>query len=208
MRDRGRTAGRRPVGAPAGRRPHRPGDAAIRLGGLDRRAAACVGDDDDLRLAHERPSVRADQRGRRPQRADRDRIAPARLDRLGQQVDLATPRRAELAVEHLDAVLPDPHVDGLGLGGHVGPQLRAAPLGEQLDAQGRPGGHRRDDRPDDDGDLGPAVGQGRGEPAPDGRLDRPGPRRVRRCAGRAGPATAASGLTTFRPSRDASQPTW
>ena len=56
--------------------------------------------------------------------------------------DLATPRRPEVAIEDLDAVLPDPHVDGLGLGGHVGTQLRATTFGQQLDPQGRAGGHR------------------------------------------------------------------
>ena len=81
-----------------------------------------------------------------------------------EQVDLGHPaRRPEVPVERLDAVLPDADVDGLGLGGHVGPQLRAAALGEELDPQRRAGRHRRDDRPHDDRDVGPAVGQGRGQ---------------------------------------------
>ena len=78
----------------------------------------------------------------------------ARLDGLGEQVDVAAPAAEEVPLERLDAVLPDAHVDGLGLGGDVGPQLGAAPLGEQLDAERRPGGIIEMDRPDDDGDLG------------------------------------------------------
>ena len=96
-----------------------------------------VGDDDDLGVAH-----RCDRVGRDGGAADRRAPSatgsrPAGLDRLGEQLHLGPPRRQECPVEGLDAVLPDPDVDGLGLGGHIGPQLRAAPLGEQLDAQRR-----------------------------------------------------------------------
>ena len=61
-------------------------------------------------------------------------------------------------------------VDRLGLGGHVGAELGAAPLGEDLDPQRRAGGHRRADRPDDHRDLGPPGLQLADEPAMERRL--------------------------------------
>ena len=45
----------------------------------------------------------------------------------------------------------------LGLGRHLRPQLGAAALGEQLDAQRRAAGHAGDDRPDHDLDVRPAA---------------------------------------------------
>ena len=52
------------------------------------------------------------------------------------------PTEAVLAtlLNDLHAVLPDPDVDGLGLGGDIGSQLRSASFGEQLDAKRRPRG--------------------------------------------------------------------
>ena len=91
-------------------------------------------------------------------------------------------RRLERAVDRLDAVQPGVDVDVLGLGGDVRPQLRAAPLGEQLHAQRRAGGHRRGDRPDHDVHVGgPAAGAppARGASAPsrrDGAAARPAAR--------------------------------
>ena len=111
-----------------------------------------------------------DDRGRGAQRAALDGVAATRLDRLREQVDLGHPRREEVPVERLDAVEPDADVDRLGLGGHVGPQFRASPLGQELDAQRRPRRHLRDHRPHDDGHLGPAVRQGRHEAPPEDRL--------------------------------------
>ena len=114
-------------------------------------------------------------------------------------------RRAALkrAVEDLDAVLPGPHADRLGLGGHVHPQLRAAPLAQELDPQrrARPASPR-----------GPAGSRPRlselpwregGGVAPAGRrLDaRAAGVERRRAPGR-------SGLATVRPRREASQATW
>ena len=56
-------------------------------------------------------------------------------------------RRGALNVRSIacDPVVPGVDVDVLGLGGHVGPQLGPAPLGEELDPQRRPGRHRRRD---------------------------------------------------------------
>ena len=46
----------------------------------------------------------------------------------------------EPPVEDLDAVLPRSDADRIGLGRDVDPQLGAAPLAQELDPQGRPGG--------------------------------------------------------------------
>ena len=62
-------------------------------------------------------------------------------------------RRLERAVHRLDAVEPGVDVDVVGLGGHVGPELGAAPLGEDLDPQRRAGRHRRRDGSHDDRHL-------------------------------------------------------
>ena len=116
-----------------------------------------LGDDDDLGFAHGFSSACGPIRARGRASAAHPTatgIAPPGLDRLGQQVDLGPARRPEAPVERLDAVLPDADVDRLGLGGDVGPQLGAAPLGQQLDPQRGPGRRRRDDRADDDADLG------------------------------------------------------
>ncbi len=74
-------------------------------------------------------------------------------------------RRPEGTIEGFDAVLPDADVDRLRLGRHICPQLGAAPLAEELDPQRRAGRHRRQDRSNDDADLGAAVGQRRGQAA-------------------------------------------
>ena len=54
-----------------------------------------------------------------------------------EQVDLAPSRGLERAVDRLDAVEPGVDVDVVGLGGDVGAQLAAPPLGEDLDPQRR-----------------------------------------------------------------------
>ena len=133
--DRGRATGRRPV-RPAARADRVRQRRCDQVRGGDRTGLR-IGDDDDLRVRHVATPSGAIERGSRAQRTDRDRIAPARLDRLGQQVGVRPPRGPEMAVERLDAVLPDADVDGLGLGGHVGPQLRPATLGQQFDPERR-----------------------------------------------------------------------
>src|SRR5258705_7320965 len=90
-------------------------------------------------------------------------IAPAGLDRLGEQVDVGPPRRVEAALQRMDPVLPDPDVDGLLLGRDVGPELGAAPVGQQLDPEGRPRRHRGQHGPDDDGNVAPLEAKGRAE---------------------------------------------
>src|SRR2546423_1216901 len=77
------------------------------------------------------------------------------LDGLGQQIDVGPPRRVEAALQGVDAVLPDPDVHGLLLGGDVRAQLRTAPVGEQLDPERRARRHRRQHGPDDDRDVAP-----------------------------------------------------
>ena len=144
---------------------------------------------------------------RRPSgRADRDRVAPARLDRLGQEVDVGPARGVEAALEAVDAVLPDADVDRVLLGGDVGPELGAAAVRAELDPERRPGRHLREDRPDDDRDVGPVEAERRAEAAAG----------ARQRGGSAVPAAAAldrardgaSGRSTRIPSRDASQAAW
>ena len=138
-------------------------------------------------------------------RSRRGRGRPASID-LGQQLDLAPARCEEMPVERLDAVLPDADVDGLGLGGDVGAQLGAAPLGKQLDAERRAGWGSREDRPDDDRDLAAAVAQRRAKPARRSVGCRAwrGPARPRRLRRR----RRVSGLRRCSPRREASQATW
>src|SRR5436305_5551828 len=80
--------------------------------------------------------------------SDGNGIATAGLDRVGEEVDLVQPRGVEAPLERVDAVLPDPDVDRLLLGGDVGTELGPAPLGEDLDPQCRSGGHLGHHRPD------------------------------------------------------------
>ena len=63
--------------------------------------------------------------GRHADRVDGDRVAPAGLERLAQQVDVAPARGLERAVDRLDAVEPGVDVDVVGLGGDVGAELGA-----------------------------------------------------------------------------------
>ena len=94
-----------------------------------------------------------------------------------------------MAVPGLHPVQPDTNVDGLGLGGHVGTELGAPTVGQQLDPERGPGRHRRHDRPGEDGHLAMAIGQGRRQPAAGDRLARDRPDRPRPH----GPASRAPG---------------
>src|SRR5437667_8293652 len=76
--------------------------------------------------------VASRQLGGQGQRSRSDRIAPASLDRLGEQVDLGPPGRVEPAFERMDTVQPDTNVHGLLLRGDVGAQFGAAPVREEL----------------------------------------------------------------------------
>ena len=127
----------RPRPRPIRPRPIRP--RPIRPRPSARARSACARARAGARGRPPGPRRRPHDERRRPQRTHRNRIPAPGLDRLGQQVHFRPSRRAEAPVEHFDAVLPDADVDGLRLGRHVGPQLRSAPLGEQLDAQRGPG---------------------------------------------------------------------
>ena len=136
-----------------------------------------------------------------------DRLAAAGLDHFGQQVDVGPARGVESALEAVDAVLPDARVDGLLLGGDIGPELRAAVVGAQLDPERRARRHLRKDRADDDSDVGPLEPERRAEAADRGRkcgAVEPWRVAVRRTALSSG----ASGRSTRIPSRDASQAAW
>ena len=199
MRDRGRAAGRRPVGTPAALAPRRPAHAAILLGGLDRAAAASSANDDDLR-ARSRAALRPGRSARPPPAAPRPRP-----DRAGR------PRSPRPAGRRRPAAAP-------GSGGR-GPRRRPArpargrsrprrsrrPAARSRAARraARPAGSCRrassttgrtttatSARPSD---------RVAASPRPTAGLTVPAAGRVRRSPGRAGPATAASGLTTFRP---------
>src|SRR4051794_22927841 len=92
------------------------------------------------------PAIRrwpAGERSRHPDRPDRDLVAATGFDRLAEEVDVAPARSDERAVERLDPVDPDADSDGFLLGGDVGAELRAATLGEQLDAERGPRRHLR-----------------------------------------------------------------
>ena len=167
--DRRRTAGGRPVRAPA-RRDRALERARDVLGG-DLCRSGRVRDDDDRGLGHAGPpSGISDAAARRAPTATGSR-RPDSIASVSRS-EIGPSRGSEVAVEHLDAVLPDADVDGLGLGRHVGPHLRAAALGQQLDAQRRAGGHRRHHRPDHHRHVGTTVGQQRDKPATHGRLAR------------------------------------
>ena len=213
--DRRPATSRRSSPSPRGPAPRRPprervGDA-VRRRGRARRPRSATTTTLARAASSARPSASA-RRGRprtaaRRRRPGRDR--PASIASASRSTSVRRGAR-NMPVERLHAVLPDADVDGLGLGGDVGPQLGAAPLGEQLDPQRRPGRHRRDDRPDRR--RRPRRGRRTGWP----RSPRPttglasGPRdAARRRAGRSVPGDRGQRLARRdRPSREASQPTW
>ena len=166
------------------------------IGGRLRAASACA-------LGRRRPIVdhfgAAGDLGRERERPDGDRIAAAGLDRLGQQVDVVPARGVEPALEGVDAVLPDADVDGLLLRGDVGPELGAAPVREELDAEGRARRHLGQHRPDDDRDVGPIEAERRAEAA------RPGWRACRAAGRAAALAAPALVIGAERPGRRASR---
>ena len=142
-----------PDGRRGGQRGRIAGDEHLRIAGVDRarrgRAAALAGIEDRApaawirRLGHSGPGSSC---GSTIWAAIR--MAPSdTMSRWGASIASASrsisvrARGVEPTVEQLDPVLPGVDRHGLGLGGHVDPELRAAPLGQQLDAQGRPGGH-------------------------------------------------------------------
>ena len=133
-----RAAGRREV------RPAASGDRAGQCGGdpLGRGAGGrfCIGQHPDRRLAgrlarHPPASLAAMRIASREIRS----TPPASTASASRSTSVRRGRE-EGPVEGLDAVEPDADVDRLGLGGHVGAQLGAAPLGEDLDPQGRAAG--------------------------------------------------------------------
>src|SRR5437879_5751780 len=114
----------------------------------------------------------------------RDRVATPGLDRLREEVDVGPPWRIEATLEGVDAVLPDPDMDRVLLRGDVGPKLGAAPVGEELDADGRAGRKLGHHRADDHRDIGSLDAQRRPEPCAGGR-------ELRRSPDAGGPASRA-----------------
>src|SRR5215204_1757551 len=119
-------------------------------------------------------AVGADELRGLANRVDRERVAAPGLQRLAEQVDLATARRLEGAVDRLDAVQPRVDMDVVGLGGDVSPELAAPALREELDAQRRAWRHGGRDRSHHDADLATGAAQPRAEPAVE-RWPLPGP---------------------------------
>src|SRR3990172_1177413 len=64
--------------------------------------------------------VRPHQVGRDPDGLAADRVDPAALDGLSQEVGVGSAGRVEAALQDLRAVPADAAADGFGLGGHLG----------------------------------------------------------------------------------------